>query len=139
MLKGFKVIKVLGNASESTVSITPKYFKFNADTATELGNPQFIKFWMNADTKSFAITPCAADDEDAAKFFSKPSTSGKRAVINVAFKPAHSAIVRLMAWQDSEFTHKVPGIFVAEENAIVYDLTRATEYGGKGTKEDNED
>jgi len=139
MLKGFKVIKVLGNASESTVSITPKYFKFNADTATELGNPKVIKFWLDADSKKFAITPCAEDDEDAARFFSKPSASGKKTVINVAFKPAHSAIVRLMGWQNSEFTHKVTGLFVAEENAIIYDLTRATEYGGKGVKEETED
>ena len=136
MLKGFKVIKVLGNASESTVSITPKYFKFNADTAIELGNPKAVKFLLDADTKRFAIIPCSEDDEDAAKFFSKPTSTGKKTVINVAFKPAHSAIVRLMGWQDSGVTHKITGIFVAEENAIIYDLTRATEYGGKGSKDE---
>ena len=37
MLKGFKVISVYGNTSESTVTVTNKYFKFNADTAVELG------------------------------------------------------------------------------------------------------
>lgn len=37
MLKGFKVISVYGNTSESTVTVTNKYFKFNADTAAELG------------------------------------------------------------------------------------------------------
>ena len=36
MLKGFKVIELYGNASDSTVSITNKYFKFNAVTADEL-------------------------------------------------------------------------------------------------------
>lgn len=137
MLKGFKVIKVLGNASESTVSITPKYFKFNAETAIELGNPKAVKFLLDADTKRFAIIPCSEDDEDAAKFFSKPTSTGKKTVINVAFKPAHSAIVRLMDWQDSGVTHKITGIFVSEENAIIYDLTRATEYGGKGGKDED--
>ena len=67
---------------------------------------------------------------------SLPTITGKKTVINVAFKPAHSAIVRLMDWQDSGVTHKVTGIFVAEENAIIYDLTRATEYKTKGGKDE---
>ena len=38
MLKGFKVISVYGNTSESTVTVTNKYFKFNADVRNDRRN-----------------------------------------------------------------------------------------------------
>ena len=50
MLKGFKVIELYGNASDSTVSITNKYFKFNAVTADELNRPTHVRFLIDTDT-----------------------------------------------------------------------------------------
>ena len=47
MLKGFKVIELYGNAGDSTVSITNKYFKFNAVTADELKRPTHIRFLID--------------------------------------------------------------------------------------------
>ena len=89
MLKGFKVISVYGNTSESTVTVTNKYFKFNADTAVELGYPKYIQMLIDADNKKFAIQATDEQDANSIEFkVSEPSESGKKSVINVAFKAA---------------------------------------------------
>lgn len=96
MLKGFKVISVYGNTSESTVTVTSKYFKFNADTAAELGYPKYIQMLIDADNKKFAIQATDAQGANSIEFkVSEPSESGKKSVINVAFKAAHATIVQL--------------------------------------------
>ena len=125
MLKGFKVISVYGNISESTVTVTNKYFKFNADTAAELGYPKYIQMLIDADNKKFAIQATDEQDANSIEFkVSEPSESGKKSVINVAFKAAHATLVQLMQWGDGA-SRKMNGIFVPEEKAIIYDLTKA--------------
>lgn len=84
MLKGFKVISVYGNTSESTVTVTNKYFKFNADTAAELGYPKYIQMLIDADNKKFAIQATDKQDANSIEFkVSEPSESGKKSVINI--------------------------------------------------------
>lgn len=119
MLKGFKVISVYGNTSESTVTVTSKYFKFNADTAAELGYPKYIQMLIDADNKKFAIQATDEQGANSIEFkVSEPSESGKKSVINVAFKAAHATIVQLMQWGDGA-SRKMNGIFVPEEKAIM--------------------
>lgn len=126
MLKGFKVIELYGNASDSTVSITNKYFKFNSVTADELKRPSHVRFLIDTDTKRFAIEVCDADDRNAVKFPSPNGELAKRAVLNVTNKPAHEAIRRLMGWFDDK-SYRVRGVAVPESNAIIYNLTQASE------------
>lgn len=77
MLKGFKVIELYGNASDSTVSITNKYFKFNAVTADELNRPTHVRFLIDTDTKRFAIEVCDAEDRNAVGFPQPEGDAGK--------------------------------------------------------------
>lgn len=122
MLKGFKLIQVYGNASESAMTITGKYFKFNADTAIELGNPNYINMMIDTDGKRIAIVKSDEKAEAAVKFSSP--TKEKKNVINVAFKAAHAAVRNLMGWND-DTSYRVIGVSVPEENAIIYNLTQA--------------
>ena len=122
MLKGFKLIQVYGNASESAMTITGKYFKFNADTAIELGNPNYINMMIDTDGKRIAIVKSDEKAEAAVKFSSP--TKEKKNVINVAFKAAHAAVGNLMGWND-DTSYRVIGVSVPEENAIIYNLTQA--------------
>lgn len=141
MLKGFKVIELYGSASDSTVSITNKYFKFNSVTADELNNPTHVRFLINTDTKQFAVEVCNADDPNAVKFASPRDGHSKRAVINVANKPAHAAIRKLMGWISDE-SYRVRGIAVPESMAIIYTLTQASvvkRYGVKAEEIDDEE
>lgn len=123
MLKGFKVITVYGNASESVVTVTSKYFKFNADTAKELGYPKYIQMLIDAESKRFAIQACD-EGENAIPFIAKESEDGRKNVINVAFKSAHAMLMQLMSWTDG-LSRKMNGVYVAEEKAIMYDLNKA--------------
>lgn len=116
MLKGFKLIQVYGNASESAMTITGKYFKFNADTAIELGNPNYINMMIDTDGKRIAIVKSDEKAEAAVKFSSP--TKEKKNVINVAFKAAHAAVRNLMGWND-DTSYRVIGVSVPEENAII--------------------
>lgn len=126
MLKGFKVISVYGNTSESTVTVTNKYFKFNADTATELGYPKYIQMLIDVDNKRFAVQATDEQSVNTVEFKAPEVTeSGKKCVINVAFKAAHATIVQLMKWEDGA-SRKMNGIFVPEEKAIIYDLSKAS-------------
>lgn len=141
MLKGFKVIELYGNASDSTVSITNKYFKFNSVTADELKRPTHVRFLIDTDTKRFAIEACDESDPNAVKFPSPKDDNAKRVVLNVTNKPAHTAIRRLMKWFDDK-SYRVHGIAVPESNAIIYNLTQATEvkrYGSKGEETEEEE
>lgn len=133
MLKGFKVIELYGNASDSTVSITNKYFKFNAVTADELNRPTHVRFLIDTDTKRFAIEVCDAEDRNAVVFPSPKETQEKRAVLNVTNKPAHAAIRKMMKWFDDK-SYRVHGVAVPESNAIIYNLNQAVEVKRYGSK-----
>ncbi len=80
---------------------------------------------IDADNKKFAIQATDEQDANSIEFkVSEPSESGKKSVINVAFRAAHATIVQLMQWGDGA-SRKMNGIFVPEEKAIIYDLTKA--------------
>lgn len=132
MLKGFKVIELYGAASDSTVSITSKYFKFNSVTANELNKPNHVRFLLNTDTKQFAVETCEGDDPNAVRF-PTPKEGQAKAVINVTNKPAHAAIRKLMGWLDDK-SYRVRGVVVPESNAIIYTLTQAAEVKRAGRK-----
>ena len=81
---------------------------------------------IDTDTKRFAIEVCDADDRNAVKFPSPSGELAKRAVLNVTNKPAHEAIRKLMGWFDDK-SYRVRGVAVPESNAIIYNLTQASE------------
>ena len=127
-LKGFKSISVLGCSSASTMTITSKYFKFNGDTARELEMPKYIQFLVNDKTKQVAILACNADDENAVEFHCKDNPNERQFAISVAHKDGHPAIRRLMGWSD-EKSRRMTGVYVPEEQAIIYSLDKAVELG----------
>ena len=132
-LKGFKPISVFGCASASTMTITNKYFKFNGDTAKELGSPKFGKILVNDQEKKVAIVGCEETDDSAVAISCDKNESGRRYVINFQHKTAHALIRKLMGWDDN-LSRKIPGVLVPDSNAIIYDLQQAKTVG-KGANE----
>ena len=122
-LKGFKSISVLGCGRASTMTITNKYFKFNGDTAKELDYPTHIVFQINDKTKQVAIVARNAEDDKAVEFPCKREGERQYA-INIAQRAAHVAIRKMMSWD--ERSRKMQGVYVPEENAIIYNLEQAT-------------
>lgn len=125
MLKGFTEITVYGNVSNSQIIITSKGFKFNAETAKELGYPKSVKIAINAAEKKVAVIVAKEEDQNAVPFHCESISEGSKSVINLAFKAAHATVRQLMGWEDT-LSRRAAGIYIAEEKAIVYDLTKAT-------------
>ncbi len=123
-LKGFKPIPVYGCASASTMTITDKYFKFNGDTAKELGTPKYIQILVNSNEKKVAVAACDENAEGAVAISCENNEEGRRYVINFQHKAAHTTIRNLMGWEDKQ-SRRMAGISIPEGKAIVYDLQQA--------------
>ena len=129
MLEKFTVIDTLKTRSDSVATINGNSLKFNVQTCYELEYPPFIQVMMNAKDKQFAIRPCKEDDANAMPF-SKPKDAQKY-YVRINF-PAATALIRKATGWSSEESWNVPGVFIAEEYALVYDLGAAYKPVSKG-------
>ena len=129
MLEKFTVIDILKSRSDSVATISGNHLKFNIQTCYDLEYPPFIQVMMNAKDKQFAIRSCKENDPNAMAF-SKPKDQQKYA-IKILF-PAATVMIRKAAGWDAEETWNVPGVYLAEEKALVYDLGAAFKPVAKG-------
>ena len=122
MLEKFTVIDLIKTRSASIVTFVGNAVKFNTQTAAELRYPAYIQFLSNPKDKQFAIRVCNEDDPNAVRF-SKPE--GKQIYqIKIGCPAAVDIVRRLAGWTPIE-NWNIPGIFFANENAIIYDLSTA--------------
>ena len=129
MLEKFTVIDILNTRSDSVAAIDGTAVKFNRRTAEELGFPPYILFLINQKDKQFAIKACKKDTPNALPF-SKSSEEQKYKI--TVRNAVITQMIRKMAGWSAEETWNVPGILLAEEQALVYDLkaARKPEYKG---------
>lgn len=129
MLEKFTVIDLIKTRSASVATLINGTVKFNTQTAMELRYPAYVQFLIQAKDKQFAIRVCAEDAPNAVKF-SRPESEQKYP-IKVAFPAAVDMIRKLMSWQQAE-NWNIPGIYFADEQALVYDLASAYRPAPKG-------
>lgn len=129
MLEKFTVIDLIKTRSDSVVTLTGTSFKFNNQTAAELRYPQYVQFLIQTKDKQFAIRACSADAPNAIKF-SKPESEQKYP-IKIGFSVAVDMLRKLMGWSPED-NWNVPGIYFADEQALVYDLSSAYKPSQKG-------
>ena len=138
MLKNFTVINILDTRSDSVVNINGTGLKFNMQTAQELGYPAYVQVLISPKDKQFAIRPCKENDPSAIEF-SKPKGEQKYRVM-VRNAVVLKSIREMAPWKDDNWN--VPGIFCAEDVAILYDLKAANKPvykgGGWGVKKQKE-
>ena len=139
ILGKFTVIDLIKTRSASVVNITGSSLKFNLQTAAELCYPAYIQILINTKDKQFAIRTCKEDAPNAVRF-SKPDGEQKTPVKFSAI--AVVDMIRKMAGWNKEENWNIPGIYFAEESAIVYDIKTAThpvsKGGGWGVKKQRE-
>ena len=130
MLEKFTVIDILNTRSDSVATVGDTFVKFNRVTAEELGYPPFVHFLINPKEKQFAIQPCKEDDPNAV-VFSKPKEQQKYQIpIN---NTAITRMIRKIAgWSAADGNWNIPGIYLTDEKALVYDLKTATKPRSKG-------
>ena len=128
MLKNFTVINILDTRSDSVVNINGTGLKFNMQTAQELGYPAYVQVLISPKDKQFAIRPCKENDPSAVEF-SKPKGEQKYRVM-VRNAVILKSIREMAPWKDDNWN--VPGIFCAEDVAILYDLKAANKPVSRG-------
>lgn len=128
-LDGFEVINIVQIRSASVCTVEKNTIKFNNSTMQELRYPPFVELLINTKAKEFAIRPCKEDSTQALKF-SKPEGEQKYP-IKVTCAAAVELIRRAMSWKPEE-AWNIPGIFFADDHAIVYSLEAAYAPNPKG-------
>lgn len=122
ILDKFTVIDLIKTRSASVATVAGTALKFNNQTAGELNYAPYIQVLINAKDKQFAIRACKENAPNAIPF-SKPEGEQKYQI-----KISNASIVNMLrkmaGWSDEE-NWNIPGVYLAEEEALVYDLTAA--------------
>lgn len=122
MLEKFTVIDLIKTRSASVVTFTGNIVKFNVQTAQELNYPAFVQMLIDAKGKQFAIRVCKEDAPNSVPF-SKPKDQQKYQ-IKINNIMVVDMVRKLMGWSAEE-NWNVPGIYFADEQALVYNLESA--------------
>ena len=105
-------------------SFTQNGITFNKSVTLKLGEPEYAKFLINADTKQVAVQACEAGEKNATVFY-RPKASGALSVCwNV--RDLLNTLERIMGWNFKEVSYRADGILLENERAIVFDLAKAT-------------
>lgn len=129
VLDKFTVIDLIKTRSASVATIAGNILKFNNQTAAELHYASYIQVLINPKDKQFAIRACKEDAPNAIPF-SKPEGEQKYQIkISAA---AVVDMIRKMANWSAEDNWNVPGIYFADELALVYDVGAAYKPAAKG-------
>lgn len=119
ILEKFTVIDLIKTRSASVATITGNVLKFNNQTAAELHYAPYIQVLINPKDKQFAIRGCKEDAPNAVPF-SKPEGEQKYQIkISAA---AVVDMIRKMANWSAEDNWNIPGIYFAEDDALIYDV-----------------
>lgn len=132
VLDKFTVIDLIKTRSSSVATITGNILKFNNQTAGELHFAPYIQVLINPKEKQFAIRACKKESPNAVPF-SKPEGEQKYQIkISAA---AVVDMIRKMAGWSAVDSWNVPGIYFADEEALVYDINTAFKPTTKGRRQ----
>lgn len=121
-LEGFSVF----DFSEGVpyASFTQNGITFNKSVTLKLGEPEYARFLINADTKQVAVQACEAGEKNATVFY-RPKASGALSVRWNA-RDLLNTLERIMGWNFKETSYRADGVLLQDERAIVFDLSKAT-------------
>lgn len=136
ILDKFTVVDLVKTRSASVASIFGNHMKFNNQTAAELCYAPYIQILVNLKDKQFAIRACKEGEHNALPF-SKPKGEQKNP-IKISSIAVVDMIRKMAGWDtDKQQSWNIPGIYFAEEQAIVYDVSTAkkpAQYAGWETR-----
>ena len=107
------------------MSISTNGVTFNKSVVMKLGRPEHVLLLINEAEKKVAVQVCNSATKRAAPFY-KEKKSG---VISVRWngKDLLNTLQGIMGWNLDEKAYRVEGVLLKEEQAMLFDLTRATE------------
>ena len=121
MLNGFEVY----NYSSGTASLTlsDNGVGFSKTAVQKMGRCEYVKLLINFNEKMVAIQKCDKDDSDSILFFNP-----KKKIVSVRWsnKDLQKTILSMMGWNLREgMAYKADGVYVPEDNAMIFDLTKS--------------
>lgn len=131
ILEKFTVIDLIKTRSASVATVTSSFLKFNIQTAGELHYTPYIQVLINPKDKQFAIRGCKEDAPNAVAF-SKPEGEQKYQ-IKISTTAAVDMIRKMANWTNEE-SWSVPGVYFADDDALVYDLSAAYKVAPRGRR-----
>ena len=122
MLEGFEVLSPVVGAP--AMSVTDAGISFNKTAVEKLELAEFVKVLINRSANQIAIVPCSEED-DGSRSFLKKGRESKNGVRwnNYDLK---SEISQLMNWDLKNSGKKIKGDYLKAENALLFDLNRAS-------------
>ena len=105
-------------------SFTQNGVTFNKAVTLKLGEPEYARFLINPDTQQVAVQACDADEKNATVFY-RPRASGALSVRWNA-RDLLNTLERMMGWNFKDVGYRADGVFLKDERAIVFDLSKVT-------------
>lgn len=107
------------------VSVTSNGVTFNRSVVLKLGKPATVRLLIDEETQRIAVQVCDASDKHAVAFFKEKANN----VISVRWSSRDllNCLSSMMGWTLERNSYRVEGIFLKEDNAILFDFTNASE------------
>ena len=125
MLDGFKSFNF--NEGAPYVSITKNGMTFNKSVIMKLNYPEYVCLLINAPAKQIAIQVASQNTENATQFFHEEKKQGGILSVRWNGKDLLNTIKDITDWDLSMTGYRIDGKFLADENAMLFDLNTATE------------
>ncbi len=123
VLEGFKRF----NFQEGVpyVSVTTYGVTFNKSVIMKLDYPEYVVLLFDDKTRQIAIQSCNAEEPNATTFYKEKKSN----VLSVRWngKDLLNTIGSMMDWNLSKCGYRIEGVFLKEEQAMLFDLNKAKE------------
>lgn len=110
------------------VSITKNGLTFNKGVTKKLGYPQYVVLLIDKETQRIAIQKCSSDADKAFPFYKgdKEEEDANR-IFSVRWnsKDLLSTVKTMMDWDLAIDSYRANGEMLEEENAMIFDLSKA--------------
>lgn len=115
------------NEGTAYVSITKNGITFNKGTVIKLQYPEYVRLLINAEKKMIAIQICDSSTENAVTFCTKEKRNSKVLSIRWNGRDLLNTVSDMMGWNLNMQAFRAEGKLLAEDNAMLFDLTGAEE------------
>ena len=106
------------------VSVTNNGLTFNKSVIMKMGYPAYVRMLTNDEDKQIALQICNENDDKAVQFY-KEKANG---VLSVRWnsKDLINTVSRMCDWDLNNFSYRVSGVFMPDDNLMLFELDKAT-------------
>ncbi len=131
MLENFKKVNL--TIGLPYMSVTDNGVAFSKSAIIKMGKPEFVALLMNEETKQIAIKICDKSKDGSLQF----AKNAKTASVRWNNKDFLNTLSKMMDWNLKEGGYRILGEWFNDEQAMIFDLTKANAIGDKDTESDD--